>query len=94
MDLVLGTLVLRPYVFGFVACFLVAGALDLGWRRTLVTLSPFAFIAVRFLQGLRPVLYPSGPSTVNRSLKGERPPCGDNRSSLHICAGRPRRDEA
>src|SRR5207247_10656891 len=34
MDLVLGTLVLRPYVFGFVACFLVAGALDLGWRRT------------------------------------------------------------
>src|SRR3989442_5778520 len=36
MDLVLGTLVLRPYVFGFVACFLVAGALDLGWRRTLV----------------------------------------------------------
>ncbi len=36
MDLVLGTLVLRPYVFAFVACFLVAGALDLGWRRTLV----------------------------------------------------------
>src|SRR5438128_5363919 len=36
MDLVLGTLVLRPYVFGFVACFLVAGALDLGWRRTLL----------------------------------------------------------
>ena len=36
MDLVLGTLILRPYVFAFVACFLVAGALDLGWRRTLV----------------------------------------------------------
>ena len=36
MDLVLGTLVLRWYVFGFVACFLVAGAVDLGWRRTLV----------------------------------------------------------
>ena len=36
MDLILGTLILRPYVFGFVACFLVAGALDLGWRRTLV----------------------------------------------------------
>src|SRR5437660_12730818 len=36
MDLVLGTLVLRPYVFGFVACFLVAGTVDLGWRRTLV----------------------------------------------------------
>jgi putative membrane protein len=36
MDLILGTLVLRPYVFAFVACFLVAGTLDLGWRRTLV----------------------------------------------------------
>jgi uncharacterized membrane protein len=36
MDLVLGTLILRPYVFGFVACFLVAGTVDLGWRRTLV----------------------------------------------------------
>jgi uncharacterized membrane protein len=36
MDLVLGTLVLRWYVFAFVACFLVAGAFDLGWRRTLV----------------------------------------------------------
>ena len=36
MDLVLGTLVLRWYVFTFVACFLVAGARDLGWRGTLV----------------------------------------------------------
>jgi len=36
MDLILGTLILRPYVFAFVACFLVAGVLDLGWRRTLV----------------------------------------------------------
>ena len=36
MDLVLGTLILRWYVFGFVACFLVAGTVDLGWRRTLV----------------------------------------------------------
>ena len=36
MDLVLGTLILRPYVFGFVACFLAAGVMDLGWRRTLV----------------------------------------------------------
>jgi uncharacterized membrane protein len=36
MDLVLGTLVLRPYVFAFVACFLVASARDLGWRRTLL----------------------------------------------------------
>ena len=36
MDLLVGTLVLRPYVFAFVACFLVAAARDLGWRRTLV----------------------------------------------------------
>jgi putative membrane protein len=36
MDLVLGTLVLRWYVFTFLACFLVAGMRDLGWRRTLV----------------------------------------------------------
>ncbi len=35
MDLVLGTLVLRPYVFAFLALFLAAGAADLGWRRTL-----------------------------------------------------------
>jgi uncharacterized membrane protein len=36
MDLLLGTLTLRPYVFGFLAAFLVAGARDLGWRRTLL----------------------------------------------------------
>jgi putative membrane protein len=36
MDLLIATLVLRPYVFAFVALFLVAGALDLGWRRTLL----------------------------------------------------------
>lgn len=35
MDLVLGTLVLRPYVFAFLALFLAAGCADLGWRRTL-----------------------------------------------------------
>ena len=36
MDLILGTLVLRWYVFAFLACFLAAGASDLGWRRTFV----------------------------------------------------------
>jgi uncharacterized membrane protein len=36
MDLLLGTIVLRWYVFAFLTCFLIAGALDLGWRRTLV----------------------------------------------------------
>jgi hypothetical protein len=36
MDLLIGTLVLRPYVFLFMAAFLVAGARDLGLRRTLL----------------------------------------------------------
>ena len=36
MDIVLGTLVLRPYVFAFIACFLILGTMDLGWRRTLL----------------------------------------------------------
>ena len=35
MDLLVGTVTLRPYVFAFLVAFLVAGALDLGWRRTL-----------------------------------------------------------
>jgi putative membrane protein len=35
MDLLVGTMVLRPYVFAFLAVFLVAGAVDLGWRRVL-----------------------------------------------------------
>ena len=36
MDIVIGTLALRPYVFAFVATYLVLGARDLGWRATLV----------------------------------------------------------
>jgi uncharacterized membrane protein len=35
MDLLVGTFTLRPYVFAFLVGFLVAGVLDLGWRRTL-----------------------------------------------------------
>src|SRR5262245_59230415 len=35
MDLVVGTLTLRPYVFAFLLIFLLAAARDLGWRRTL-----------------------------------------------------------
>ena len=48
MDLVVGTLVLRPYVFAFLVCFLTAGVLDLGWRRTLlfaVWVGPLAWVA-------------------------------------------------
>jgi uncharacterized membrane protein len=36
MDLALGTLLLRPYVFGFLAAFVVAASRDLGWRRTVL----------------------------------------------------------
>jgi putative membrane protein len=48
MDLLIGTFVLRPYVFGFVTAFLVAGAFDLGWRRTLLFgawVAPLAWLA-------------------------------------------------
>jgi len=36
MDLLLDTVALRPYVFAFLALFLAAGFVDLGWRRTLL----------------------------------------------------------
>jgi uncharacterized membrane protein len=48
MDLLIGTLVLRPYVFGFLAAFLAAGAVDLGMRRTLLFaawVGPLAWLA-------------------------------------------------
>ncbi|HEY2993383.1 MAG TPA: carotenoid biosynthesis protein [Methylomirabilota bacterium] len=48
MDLLIGTFVLRPYVFGFLAAFLVAGAVDLGIRRTLdfaAWVGPLAWLA-------------------------------------------------
>src|SRR5262245_59594764 len=35
MDLLVGTVVLRPYVFAFLGAFIAAGVVDLGWRRTL-----------------------------------------------------------
>src|SRR5213593_150370 len=34
MDLLVGTVALRPYVFAFLAVFVAAGFVDLGWRRT------------------------------------------------------------
>ncbi|HEV8584964.1 MAG TPA: carotenoid biosynthesis protein [Methylomirabilota bacterium] len=48
MDLLVGTLILRPYVFAFLAAFLWAGARDLGWRRTLTFTAwvwPVAWVA-------------------------------------------------
>ncbi|MGH7306450.1 MAG: carotenoid biosynthesis protein [Candidatus Rokuibacteriota bacterium] len=35
MDLFVGTVTLRPYVFAFLGVFVVAAVADLGWRRTL-----------------------------------------------------------
>ena len=35
MDLLIGTFLLRPYVFGFLTAFVLAGTRDLGWRRVL-----------------------------------------------------------
>jgi putative membrane protein len=48
MDLVTGTLTLRPYVFAFLAAFLAASCADLGWRRTLAfgaSVWPVAWLA-------------------------------------------------
>jgi len=48
MDLVTGTLTLRPYVFAFLVLFLAASCADLGWRRTLAfggSVWPVAWLA-------------------------------------------------
>jgi putative membrane protein len=48
MRLLLGSLLLRPYVFIFLLIFLVAGVRDLGARRTALSLAwvwPLAFVA-------------------------------------------------
>src|SRR5215470_7553996 len=48
VDLLIGTILLRPYVFGFLAAFLLAGLADLGWRRTLLFAAwvwPLAWLA-------------------------------------------------
>jgi uncharacterized membrane protein len=48
VELVVGTVVLRPYVFLFVVAFVVAGLRDIGWRRTAafgVVVWPLAWLA-------------------------------------------------
>ena len=48
IDLLLGTIALRPYVFAFLSVFLAAGTLDLGWSRTLrfgISVSPIVWLA-------------------------------------------------
>src|SRR2546430_17586909 len=61
MELVTGTLALRPYVFAFLVLFLVAGSADLGWRRTLgfgASVWPVAWLAEFPAPRIRP---PFGP---------------------------------
>jgi uncharacterized membrane protein len=48
MELALGTVLLRPYVFGFLLAFLAAARIDLGWARTLTFMAsvwPVAWVA-------------------------------------------------
>ena len=48
MDLLIGSIALRPYVYVFLCLFLAVGVLDLGWRRTAVFwfwVWPVAFVA-------------------------------------------------
>src|SRR2546422_11673099 len=70
MDLVTGTLALRPYVFAFLVLFLMAGSADLGWRRTLgfgASVWPVAWVA-----GVSspPIGLPFGPSQHTGDTRG------------------------
>src|SRR5262245_9963891 len=73
VKLLLATIALRPYVFGFLLAFLVAGVVDLGWRRTLRFVAwvwPLAWIA-EFAStriGVPFGLYHYTGSTVGREL--------------------------
>jgi uncharacterized membrane protein len=92
MDLVLGTLVLRWYVFAFVACFLVAAAHDLGWRRTLVFAGwvwPLAWVSelVSTRVGLPFGLYHYTEATRGRELYVANVPLMDSLSFTFLAYG-------
>jgi len=71
VDLVLGTLILRPYVFGFLAAFLIAGTLDLGFRRTaLFTVSVWPVALLAELSSTR-TGFPFGLYTYTQSTRGQ-----------------------
>ena len=71
MDLLLGTLLLRPYVFGFLAAYLVAGALDLGARRTLLfTASVWPVALLAELSSTR-TGFPFGLYTYTQNTRGQ-----------------------
>lgn len=73
MELLIGTVLLRPYVFGFLLAFLVAAFRDLGWRRTLLFAGwvwPLAWLAEfsSTRTGVPFGLYHYTGSTVGREL--------------------------
>jgi putative membrane protein len=71
VDVVVGTLWLRPYVFAFLAAFLVAGTLDLGGRRTLLfTASVWPVALLAELSSTR-TGFPFGLYTYTQSTRGQ-----------------------
>ena len=71
MDLLLGTLLLRPYVFGFLAAYLVAGTLDLGARRTaLFTAAVWPIALLAELSSTR-TGFPFGLYTYTQNTRGK-----------------------
>ncbi len=71
VDLIVGTLWLRPYVFAFLAAFLIAGTLDLGFRRTLLfTASVWPVALLAELSSTR-TGFPFGLYTYTQSTRGQ-----------------------
>src|SRR6185503_16963288 len=71
VDLVLGTLLLRPYVFGFLAVYLLAAALDLGLRRVVLFTACVGSVAlVAELSSTRTGI-PFGFYTYTQSTRGQ-----------------------
>jgi len=71
VDLVFGTLLLRPYVFGFLAAYVLAGALDLGLKRTaLFTACVWPIALVAELSSTRTGI-PFGLYTYTQNTRGQ-----------------------
>ncbi len=73
LQLLVGTVVLRPYVFIFLICYLVIASQNLGWRRTLVYLASGYVIAWASELSSIHTGFPYGlyfyiPATVNQEL--------------------------
>ena len=89
MELVLGTILLRPYVFGFLLAFLAAARADLGWPRTLAFMGsvwPVAWVAefASTRVGLPFGLYHYTESTRGRELYVANVPFFDSLSFVFL----------